>query len=336
VIPEQNDFREPRFNESAVVSLLADYLVESKMFTDVRQEVSLGSGDQLDLVATNVHGTTTIIEVKARAPQTMSRLDVTIQKLRVYEHEYFKEFRERPLIVLALPFDQLTVERTSLLQENGVTVWDKELLSGWIANSRDSLLKPELDRLRTSYVNQSKPKGETDIGNVLSRRLRALPSGKAHWSEYQRLCSEILQYLFCPPLELPLYEVSNAAKNNRRDIILPNYATEGFWSFLHRAYQAEYIVVDAKNYRSEIKKTQVLQMANYLSEAGTGLLGIIITRKDEDRGALTTRREQWLIYRKMLVVMGDNDVQQMIENKRNGSAPEELLRQKIQDFRLAI
>jgi hypothetical protein len=95
---------------------------------------------------------------------------------------------------------------------------------------------------------------------------------------YQKLVGRTLEYLFCPPLKTPISELGDRPAVNRRDLILPNYAPDGFWKFMRDNYQADYIVVDAKNYRGEVKKKDALQVANYLKPHGAGLFGLIITR----------------------------------------------------------
>ena len=69
---------------------------------------------------------------------------------------------------------------------------------------------------------------------------------------------------------------------NRRDTIMPNYSTGGFWYYLRQVDSVDYVVIDAKNYESTIGKQQVLQLANYLSRQSTGLLGITLTRIGND------------------------------------------------------
>ncbi len=38
----------------------------------------------------------------------------------------------------------------------------------------------------------------------------------------------------------------------------------------------------------------------------------------------------------MIILLDDNDVEQMLIEKRDGGKPEKLIRQKIEDFRLSI
>lgn len=140
---------------------------------------------------------------------------------------------------------------------------------------------------------------------------------------------DVLNYLFSPPLSSGLWEHENVARVNRRDIVFPNYSTEGFWYHLRQAYRADHIVVDAKNYVAKIKKNQVLQLANYLSQHGTGLFGMILTRGGEDAAAYYVRREQWIMHNKMILVLEDDDLIQMLTTKGKQEQPELLIQQKI-------
>ena len=167
-------------------------------------------------------------------------------------------------------------------------------------------------------------------------RLRKIQPGRPGWSDYQRLCKDIFEYLFCPPLEAPIWESANWSGVNRRDVIFPNYAADGIWKFFRDTYRADLVVVDAKNYRNPIKKTPVLQMAHYLTRHGAGLFGIVATRNGVDTSTLYVLREQWALHDKMIVIITDDDVLQMLTLKASGGDPATLLRQKIEDFRTAM
>jgi hypothetical protein len=167
-------------------------------------------------------------------------------------------------------------------------------------------------------------------------RLDKIPAGRATWSRYQRLCGDILTFLFCPPLERPIGESANESRINRRDFVLPNYAADGFWAFMRATYAADYIVVDSKNYVSKIKKNEVLQLSNYLNRHGTGLFGMIVARGASDRSAELTRREQWIVHNKLIISLNDDDLRQMLAMKQSAGDAADLIRQKIEDFRLGF
>jgi hypothetical protein len=171
---------------------------------------------------------------------------------------------------------------------------------------------------------------------ALLDRLSQIPPGRTEWSSYQSLCGDILSFLLCPPLAQPISESANQSRINRRDFVLPNYAIGGYWDYMRTHYQAHYIVVDAKNYTGNVKKKEILQIANYLSLHGAGQFGIVISRTGGDKSAELTRREQWIIHRKMIVLLNDDDMRQMISLRAANVDPAELIRQKIEDFRLGF
>ena len=66
------------------------------------------------------------------------------------------------------------------------------------------------------------------------------------------------------------------------------------------------------------------------------LFGIIIARKGLSAASAYALREVWLYEHKMIVVLNDVDIEQMLIEKRNGNNPAKLLIKKIEDFRLLI
>lgn len=187
--------------------------------------------------------------------------------------------------------------------------------------------------LLAQLVRPAKPSREQELRDALA----ACQPGKADWPVYQSLVGDILECLFTPPLGKPIPELSDKARANRRDFIMPNYTDKGFWAFMREKYEADYVVIDAKNYSRRVKKSEVLQIANYLKPHGAGLFGIIISREGGDTsGCEHTLREQWLIHRKLILLLDDDDVTQMLVTKSEGRVPEEVIEQKIEHFRLSM
>jgi hypothetical protein len=172
--------------------------------------------------------------------------------------------------------------------------------------------------------------------NEPKQGLEKIRPGRADWSLYQETVRDILAEMFCPPLEQPLTEHSNQGGVSRRDIIFPNYMEQGFWKFLRDHYEAHYIVFDTKNYTGNVKKNDVLQLANYLNTHGAGLLGVLVCRNAADRSAEVTRREQWILHRKMIIVLNDHDLEQMQALFFEDDDPVKVIKQKIEDFRLSF
>lgn len=317
-------------NEIQFQELVARALPAALGVGQIDAEPRLGSA-RPDFVVHTLDNRTAIVEVKAITPSTRTRLDSIARQLLSFRDAY-RASTGNPTaeveLILAIP-GVLATEQADKLNDYGIS----QILDGPTLRAASPGL-PWPDAVATSKMHG--PADLLDTAKILLTRLKLTEPGKAQWTSYQKLVGEILGFLLVPPLEQPIGERSNESRINRRDFILPNYATEGLWNSMRLHYEAHFIVVDAKNYVRNVKKNEVLQIANYLSAHGAGLFGLIICRRAADRSAEVTRREQWVLHRKMVVVLNDADVRQMFEFRAAGQDPSEVIRQKIEDFRLGF
>lgn len=300
-------------------------LIQSLLTAPIAQ---VTPGDELgvDFVVELRSGSLVLVEVKAYTPSTSSRLTSVIRNFELNTEDAPDGVRisGKVLAITGVLSDELA----ALVARHHVTLWDGHMLRTE-AEKHGIAIPAGVDLARG--VSLKKPEWMQ-----LSRRLRSTLPGRHHWTAYQQLCGDILSFLFRDVLEAPLEENSNQSQVNRRDFIFPNYSTDGFWSFLRQHYRADFIVVEAKNYEAPIKKDQVLQLANYLTTHGTGLFGMLVTRAGANRSAVWTQREQWVLHNKLVVVLTDADLRQMLTTKANEGDPSVVIRQKIEDFRLGL
>jgi hypothetical protein len=179
--------------------------------------------------------------------------------------------------------------------------------------------------------------------NELSKKADALKSaliatepGRDSWFRYQSLIADILEFLLCPLLEAPKVELADSDKRNRRDIIFENSSKDGFWPIVRDIYQGHYIVVDAKNYSGLLNKKPILDISHYLKPYGCGMFSIIVSRKGYGPAAEHAAKEQWIGGKKMIVSLSDLDVIKMLEYKKEGVEPEEVIKNYISDFRMSL
>lgn len=170
----------------------------------------------------------------------------------------------------------------------------------------------------------------------LIEKLKSLNPGKPDAYKYQALVEDILEYLFSPDLQKFKGKKVNETGTNIRDIILRNYCENGFWNLMRTEYGAFYVIADAKNYSDPFGKDCVLQISNYLKRHGSGKFGILCSRFGADNGSEQTIREHWIAYSKLILTVNDSDLVQMLELKENNEDPTEVLREKIDFFRLGF
>lgn len=323
--------RQPR--EIEFVTFLAEVLSHHPDYTDVRTEVLLGRPDRLqaDLVVQRIRPkpeSRLVIECKTTAAFGSNGIADVVQQLLTYVRHLPSS---QP--VFAIPAS-LRPRDADVVRAAGIELWDLPTLT--------KLFKTQLSSAPVSFyaalLQASMASAEVPSPELsLIGKLKACRPGKEDWLVYQSLIGNILETLFFPALAKPIAEHSDKAKANRRDFIMPNYAEKGFWAFLRDKYQADYVVVDAKNYSRRASKSDVLQIANYLKPHGAGMFGLILSRAGGDAyGCEHTVREQWIIHRKLILILDEEDVRAMLTAKSERRAPEEVLAQKLESFRLSM
>ncbi len=308
------------------------------LFLDVKSvesAPSLPGTVQPDLIAHLGDGRVAIVEVRSVTPTTSVRLEQAAAQLKSYGDAYLKgpgRSGPAPELVLVVA-GALAPERVARLRSLGI---DNVIDGPRLKAAAPTLSWP--DSVASKYRDTRDRPGEAVVTNAqrLIRELKQTDPGQQEWASYQSKVREILTDMLCPPLEHPLSEDPNMTGVNRRDILFPNYADGGFWKYLRDIYEAHFLVVEAKNTSALVIKNAVLQVANYLSTQGLGLFGVIACRRGASRGAEVTRREQWIMHRKLIIVLNDDDLRQMVSSASNGEDPGIVIRQKIEDFRRSI
>ena len=220
----------------------------------------------------------------------------------------------------------VTNEAKIKAKQYDIKIWDLYKLNSLIEND---LIKEFFEK---PYNFQTKETREVNLSIALGQ----LKPGKKEWSTFQQLSCDIFSQLFSPPLTPPRFEHSDADKRNRRDMIYENSTEYPFWKSIRDLYRGYYIVVDAKNYSKPISKQPVIDVAHYLKPYGCGMFAVLITRKGANKSAIHAIKEQWIGNNKMIIVLDDNDMLEMLNLKQTNDKPEEIIRMKLADFRMGL
>jgi hypothetical protein len=328
-----NGWADHQPRETEFVWFLAELLGHHKAYSNLRIDTILGRETRYRAdILVDYKGTkyknTLLIECKASTGSGSSLIDNAITKLNKCQIAYGECSK-----VFATPvsLSESDIER---FRAADIDVWDLNYIAHNFA-AYIGLTSTSYYKLLFLALN-ARPKGLTEEQRLI-KSLESCAPGRKDCYIYQELVGEIIELLFTPPLAKPIPELSDKSEANRRDLIVPNYTEEGFWSFMRQKYEADYVVIDAKNYTRKVKKQDILQLANYLKSHGPGLFGLIVSRKGGDSfGCEHTLREQWLIHRKLILVLDDEDIKAMLMVKSDGRRPEEILAGKIERFRLSM
>lgn len=318
------------YRESEFTVYLSKLIQANDQFSKVSLEPSFKDEQDSTLrpdIVCEYQNKTLIIQTKKVAPLIDSRVSDYISQVKKYSI-----VDADAQLVVAFP-EELQKQYESDFKKENILIWDISKLASIFSDQLEVIRETPLYPI---IFNAGVKKSADSKSKVFIAELESIKPGKADWSRYQKLVRNCMEYLFSPPLQGPIYEKSDTPKINRRDIIFPNYAENGFWKFLRDNYLAYYIVLDAKNLTKHIEKKDILQVSNYLKNCGTGLFGIIVSRNKPHSNAVLTQREHWIMDNKLIVFLQDEDLIQMLTMKDGSGKPEDVIRQKIEDFRLSI
>ena len=114
-----------------------------------------------------------------------------------------------------------------------------------------------------------------------------------------------------------------------------NTTTE-FWKFIINEIQSRYIIFEFKNYSEKINQGQILTTEKYLFNQALRKVAIIFSRKGGDESADKFIRGALRESGKVILVLSDDDVEEMITDKEKGDAPEHVLFKKIDELFMTL
>ncbi|MEZ5056335.1 MAG: hypothetical protein R2879_04785 [Saprospiraceae bacterium] len=171
------------------------------------------------------------------------------------------------------------------------------------------------------------------------QRLDNCPLGAAGWVEFENLCTEILTFLYVPPLQAPQRQSKTYSGIQRRDAILPNrnFAVNNNpnstnWLHLFQELNARMILFEFKNYgNTEIGPDEVNQALNYLSNP-MGRLAFLVCSKDPNQQAHIRRNTIYSNENKVILFLNKDDLKEMLAMKERGEDPSDFIMDLLELF----
>lgn len=312
-------------------AFLLRLLNDSKYFSDIRAQAVVGKNNRfrVDFIAnikTKEESEQILIECKNFSELSSAHLNQTMNQINKY-----REVSGIQRAAVAFP-GRVTKKSRDMLRNARIDVWDIDFMATNFADELRTVKHPYFQPLLRSYLTVF----PTSREERLLTELRSCQPGKEDWNIYRKLIGQILVHLFHPPLESPIAGFTGFARTNYHDFIIPNYATEGFWNFMRHKYGADYIVADVKNYKAKVKRKDAIHLANYLKSHGSGLFGIIVSRTGQDTDCLQALKEEWVAHSKLIIVLSDEDIEEMLLAKSSGGLAEATIGSIIKNFRISL
>jgi hypothetical protein len=168
---------------------------------------------------------------------------------------------------------------------------------------------------------------------ALLNKLDACPKGIPGWRNYEKVVTEILRFLFVPPLNGPTEQPRSFSGIDRRDAIFGNrnMSPDTMWGKLRIELDARMPLFEFKNFTGEVGKDEVDQTRNYLT--GTiGRLAILCSRTKPSAEAKLRRNHAFTQERKVILFLSDENLREMLRMKERGSDPTDFLMDLLEMF----
>jgi hypothetical protein len=168
-------------------------------------------------------------------------------------------------------------------------------------------------------------------GENLVERFQQFDPKQGSWRQFEILMEEIVEFLFMDSFK-KYYAKPQAVElgtRKRRDLLIVNIgAINDFWKEVKREYHARLIVVDFKNYSSEIGPDVIHSLVKYL-DARRGGFALLISKHNLGRSARDEQKRKLHDNNQLVLDVNSPQLIQMIYHKMNGMPPEEILEKRL-------
>ena len=170
-------------------------------------------------------------------------------------------------------------------------------------------------------------------------QLDTCPLGSGGWVQFENICTDILSFLFVPPLSPPNRQARTYSGVNRRDAIYPNrnitpnatFNSQN-WHHLFLELNARMILIEFKNYdTTEIGHEEVNQTRNYITNP-MGRLGIMVCSKTPNKSAHRQRNTVFTQDQKVILFLNKDHLKEMLAMKERGEDPSDLIIDSVERF----
>ncbi|WGE36659.1 PD-(D/E)XK nuclease domain-containing protein [Actinobacillus genomosp. 1] len=166
--------------------------------------------------------------------------------------------------------------------------------------------------------------------------LNEINPGKVDCYIYEKLCSDIINFLFGENIINKKTQKKTDDGLSRYDFIARISPKTAFWEFIVNEIGSRYVIFEFKNYQEEIRQGQILTTEKYLLSLALRKVAFIFCRKKASESANIMLRGALRESGKVIFIIDDEDLIKMLEMKESGSEPSDYLFQKADDLFMGL
>jgi hypothetical protein len=239
-----------------------------------------------------------------------------------------------PIIICATPLT--TAARAWSESQFQIQIWDRGVLDLKVAPFPD--LAARLAALVYQKPEQKFLDAEetSDLG-VLQKRLRDhIKANTLSPTDYENLCMSVFRRLFDPYLYGFERQAETSDGGNRYDFICRILPGSAFWDSIRHDFRTKAILFECKNYNDRIGPDQVYSTERYLFASALRTVCFLVSRLGPNAGAVRAAQGAMRESGKLIILLSNNDLVEMLDLKTQAGGPEALLDKRVWDFIVSL
>ncbi|HSU16513.1 hypothetical protein [Longimicrobium sp.] len=258
---------------------------------------------------------------------------LSVNDIRAVEAEA-DSYNEASIYCLLTNADTTSIGRLVSLKNPKLRIWDQSFLNRVINGHLDSFsthfaqYSTAVKALRDEFGYRKSPRLDE-----MKFELKRCPAGQAYFRAYEELGTRILTYIFSGSLGRPHIQRPTTDGVQRRDVVFQNLQRTPFFVRIGRRFDADFLIVDFKNYAKPLDSTAVESVSKYSNEA-LGRFVLLISRQGLASGAKKAQARVFRNRRTLVLVIDDTQLLEMVERKDRGEDPADVLSDLLDEFLL--
>lgn len=184
----------------------------------------------------------------------------------------------------------------------------------------------------TDVTPSQNQKQRQETGHLIERLQNHEDTGGLSSHEYERLCLEVFAFLFDPDLYGFQAQAKTSDGANRYDFVCRIKHGSRFWDSIRTDFRTRSIIFECKNYDSAITADQVYSTERYLFSGALRTVCFLISRKGADEGCRRAAQGALRESGKLVLLLSNKDLVQMLWLKAVEDGPSSYLDEKIWEF----
>jgi hypothetical protein len=216
----------------------------------------------------------------------------------------------------------------------GLSVWDLDTLLTKARPFPD--LYQEVKDLTSGAPPREAPTKD-DVGTALIGELEThIAENTLTPGQYEDLCRRVFSHVFDPRLYGFKKQPNTSDGANRYDFICRIESGHWFWDDLRSDFRTKAILFECKNYNDKITADQVYSTERYLFTGALRTVCFLISRLGPDDGCIRAAQGAMRESGKLILLLSNEDLIELIKLKADKNGPENFLDEKIWNFIISL